>query len=83
MERQPSRINKQINHHQGVLQLMTSNTNENQIYSAKETEERQSSSSESTTATPSPLFVESAKSSPAPRARKTFAHRVEAERALW
>ncbi|MFA7341189.1 MAG: hypothetical protein WC028_30685 [Candidatus Obscuribacterales bacterium] len=60
---------------------MTSNTNE--INSAKETEERQSSSPETTTTTPSPLFVESAKSSPAPRARKTFAHRVEAERALW
>jgi hypothetical protein len=81
MERQPSRINTQNNHQQGVLQIMTSNTNE--INSAKETEERQSSSPETTTATPSPLFVESAKSSPAPRARKTFAHRVEAERALW
>jgi len=81
MERQPSRINKQINHHQGVLQLMTSNTNE--INSAQDTEEQKSSSPDNNQAGTSPLFVESAKSSPAPRARKTFAHRVEAERALW
>lgn len=60
---------------------MTSNTNE--ITSGQETQEQQSSSPDTTTATTSPLFVESAKSTPAPRARRTFAHLVEAERVLW
>lgn len=62
---------------------MTSNTNANQAYSAQEAEEQKSSSPETITANTSPLFVESAKSSPAPRARKTFGHMIENERVLW
>ncbi|MFA6210630.1 MAG: hypothetical protein WCT03_15020 [Candidatus Obscuribacterales bacterium] len=60
---------------------MTSNNTE--IRSAQEAEEQKSSSPETTTATTSPLFVESAKSSPAPRVRKTFGHMIENERVLW